>query len=139
MPTNSTSKAILSRARYRSRLEERIAAQLEKAGCPFEYESQRFPYTVPARVARYTPDFILNGRIIVESKGRFRTTAERQKMVLFKEQHPKIDIRLVFMKAALPIYKGSKTTYASWADTHGFPWADGGVIPDLWIEEALRD
>jgi hypothetical protein len=123
---------------YRSGLERRIAAQLEQAGVPFTYEKTKVSYVVPSRKAKYTPDYHLNGRIIVEAKGRFRTAQERQKMALVKEQHPDLDIRIVFQRASNPIYKGSPTTYAAWAESHGFPWADGGRIPEAWINEALN-
>lgn len=135
----------LVRALYKSDLEDDIAAQLVEAGIPIEYESQRIPYEVPAREAVYVTDFGLPGEIIIEGKGRFghrgnqkASTAERQKFILVKKQHPDLDIRFVFSNPNLPIYKGSKTTYAKWADTHGFPWA-AKRIPDEWIEEAKRN
>ena len=41
-------------------------------------------------------------------------------MILLKEQHPELDIRIVFQDMKKPIYRGSKTTYAKWATDHGF-------------------
>lgn len=124
---------------YRSRLEEKIAAQLTKAGIKFVYEGEKLRYTVPKRETKYTPDFPITSSkpcpIVIEAKGRFRTAAERQKLILVREQHPDIDLRIVFQKASNPIYKGSKTTYAMWAESHGIPWADGGTIPLTWIQE----
>jgi hypothetical protein len=140
--TRSTSKPVLLRNNYRSRLEERIATQLEDAGVTFDYEGYKISYSVPARKARYTPDFPLgdpgNPTIIIEAKGRFRTAADRQKLALVKEQHPTLDLRLVFQNANLPIYKGSPTTYAMWADSHGFQWADKGKIPESWLSEIQK-
>jgi hypothetical protein len=118
-------------------LEERVAEQLEAAGCPFDYETEKLKYTVPARNATYTPDFILDKKIYIETKGWLRSASERQKMVLVKQAHPDKDIRLVFQNAQNKIYKGSPTTYAKWAEDHGFPWADHGKIPEEWIKEAL--
>lgn len=135
----TSKRPILQRAVLRSRLEDRIAEQIEETGCPYTYEQDKITYTVPTRKAKYTPDFKLNDKIYIEAKGRFRTTADRQKLALVKEQHPDLDIRLVFQRARNPIYKGSKTTYADWAETHGFKWADNGRIPDEWIKEALDD
>lgn len=142
MTVRSTSKVkrpVLLRASYRSRLEDRIATQLEEAGVPFDYEGYKIKYQVPARNARYTPDFPLgpkgNPTIIIEAKGRFRTTADRQKLALVKEQHPDLDLRLIFQNANLPIYKGSPTTYAMWADSHGFKYADKGKVPEEWLSE----
>jgi hypothetical protein len=122
---------------YRSKFEERIAKQLDDEGIAFDYETEKFGYVVPARNATYTPDFFLPNGIIIEGKGRFKTAAERQKLILVKEAHPELDIRLLFQNANLPIYKGSPTTYAKWAETHGFPWADKR-IPEDWIKEAKR-
>lgn len=138
--TRSTSKgrAVLYKARYRSRLEERIADQLDEAGISFEYENRKVKYTVPARHATYTPDFDL-GPFLIEAKGYFRSAADRQKLVLVKRDNPEVQIRLVFQKANNPIYKGSPTTYAKWAEDHGFQWADGGVIPDEWLKEIQND
>jgi hypothetical protein len=134
--TRSTSKgrAVLYKARYRSRLEERIADQLDDAGIKFQYENRKVKYTVPARNATYTPDFDL-GTFLVEAKGYFRSASDRQKLVLVKKDNPELDIRLVFQKASNPIYKGSPTTYSKWAEDHGFKWADNGVIPHEWLEE----
>lgn len=132
----------LIRALYKSDLEDDIAAQLESEGIPVVYEKRVIPYQVPARDSVYTPDFELPGGIIIEGKGRFghrgnqkTATEERQKMILVKKQHPDLDIRLVFWNPNYPIYKGSKTTYAKWAETHGFPWA-AKTIPPEWIAEA---
>lgn len=136
------SKPTLIEDRFRSRLEERIADQIEKSGQPFGYETIKVNYIVPSRSAKYTPDFILleNGepKIYIEAKGRFRTTAERQKMVLVKDQNELLDIRFVFQNAQLPIYKGSSTTHGQWADAHGFKWADKGIIPTEWLQEIKK-
>jgi hypothetical protein len=75
-----------------------------------------------------------NRRIILEAKGRFgdkfgNGAKERQKLILLQEQHPELDIRIVFQRASTAIYKGSKTTYAKWADDHGFKWSDKGTVP----------
>lgn len=138
--TRSTSKgrAVLYKARYRSRLEERIADQLDEAGIRFQYENRKVKYTVPARHATYTPDFDLTN-FLIEAKGYFRSASDRQKLVLVKKDNPELDIRLVFQKANNPIYKGSPTTYAKWAEDHGFKWSDGGVIPDEWLKEIEND
>jgi hypothetical protein len=137
------SKPILIEARYRSLLEKKVADQLDEAGVPYGYESQWVHYTVPAREAKYLPDFTINNtRILIEAKGRFgghmsdNTGAkERQKMILLKEQHPELDIRIVFQNAKKPIYKGSKTTYAKWATDHGFTYSDKGLIPPAWLKD----
>lgn len=131
------SEPLLLQARYRSTLEKKVAAQLAEAGVSFEYEprDRTVRYTVPARVARYLPDFYIG--FIIETKGWFKTK-DRQKLAFIKEQFPDLDIRLVFQRAQNKISKDSETTYAAWADTHGFKWADKGVVPEAWINEAKR-
>jgi hypothetical protein len=138
------SKKLTMRPGFRSQLEERIARQLEVAGVAYGYETEKLHYTVPARKAAYTPDFVFDGskKIYIEAKGRFgharsqsSSTAERQKLALIREQYPDIDLRIVFQNANTPIYKGSKTRYRDWAEAHGIPWADKGIIPQEWINE----
>lgn len=132
------SKPILE-ARYRSKLEQRIADQLEREGIPFEYEARKIPYLVPARQAKYLPDFFCPSNILLEGKGWFKTAAERQKLIHIRNANSGIDVRLVFQDANKPIYKGSPTTYADWATSHEFLWADWGIVPDEWIEEMKRN
>jgi hypothetical protein len=119
---------------FRSGLEARISDDLKSKGVPFEYEKLKIEYTVPAREAKYTPDFeLLANGIIIEAKGIF-DAEDRKKHLLIKAQHPELDIRLVFSRAKAPIYKGSPTTHAGWAEHHGFKWAEK-LIPQEWIDE----
>lgn len=122
---------------WRSGLEEVLASDLQARDVPFEYEQHVLTYVVPSRNAKYTPDFYVttkSGRtIIVETKGRF-LTADRQKMLLVKQQHPDLDIRFVFSRSKTRISKTSKTTYADWCVKHGFLFADLRV-PEEWINE----
>lgn len=121
---------------YRSGLEARAAQQLEQSQVPYEYEKHKLVYTVPSRDASYTYDFLLNGSMIIETKGIF-DVEDRKKMVLIKEQYPELDIRLVFSDAYKKLYKGSPTTYAKWCIDHGFLWAHK-TIPSDWLEEAMN-
>jgi hypothetical protein len=115
----------------------RISEDLKSKGVPFEYEKLKISYTVPERQATYTPDFmLLDNGIIVESKGIF-DAEDRKKHLLIKEQHPELDIRLVFSRANAPIYKGSPTTHAMWAQHHGFKYAEK-LIPQAWIDEPTK-
>jgi Phage endonuclease I len=95
---------------------------------------------MPAREARYLPDFRV-GNIIIETKGWFGRNGarERQKLVLLKEQHPDLDIRIVFSDARKPLYKGSPTTYAMWATDHGFTYSTKGIVPQRWIVHLKRE
>lgn len=120
---------------YRSGLEEKVSASLDRRGAAFEYESRVIRYVKPARQARYTPDFILPNGIIIETKGRF-VTADRQKHLLILDQHPELDIRFVFSNPNTRISKTSKTTYAMWCDKHGLMYTKAD-IPQSWIDEPL--
>lgn len=118
---------------FRSGLESQVASQLHEAGVPVLYEEHVINYLRPARKAKYTPDFILPNGIIIETKGRF-VTADRQKHILIKNQHPELDVRFVFSNPNNRISKQSKTTYAMWCEKYGFSYAKG-LIPEEWIEE----
>lgn len=117
---------------YRSGLEDKIAKQLEEAGIKVEYETTKIKYVKPSTNHTYTPDFVLPNGIIVETKGRF-VAADMKKHLLIKQQHPDLDIRFVFQRSQNTIRKGSKTTYADWADKNGFKYADK-EIPDKWLK-----
>lgn len=118
---------------YRSGLEAAIAADLKVKGVKFKFEERVVKYQVPARDARYTPDFELPNGIIVEAKGKFET-ADRQKHILVKAQHPNLDIRFVFSNPNQRISKASNTTYAMWCQKHGFQFA-AKLIPIGWARE----
>lgn len=126
---------------YRSPLEEKVAEQLQAAGVAFQYESMWMKCVKPATVERYKPDFV-TGPIIIEAKGRFgfdKSDADgfkaRDKLVRIKQQNPLYDIRIVFERASTKIRKGSKTTYAMWAEENGFKWSDKGRVPEEWLDE----
>lgn len=119
--------------RFRSGLERQNARRLIAAGVPLRYEDEKIRYLKPAKNATYTPDFILPNGIIVETKGRF-LTADRQKHLLIKDQHPDLDIRFVFSNSNTKISKASKTTYAMWCESKGFLYADK-FIPEDWYSE----
>lgn len=122
---------------YRSGLEETTAQHIEAHGHTVRFEKQKIEYEVPSRKAKYTPDFVLDNGIIIETKGRF-LTKDRQKHLLIQAQHPNLDIRFIFTRSKSPILKGSKTTYAMWCDKHGFKYADK-TIPDSWYKEKARN
>jgi len=124
--------SVLKKAGYRSQFELNLARTLTDNGVAFEYETIKFQYIPQPR--NYTPDFYLTeSNIYVEAKGHL-TKDDRVKMVLIKKQHPELDIRFVFVRAQNKIYKGSKTTYASWCERHGFQWAEGS-IPTDWYKK----
>ncbi|WP_444832614.1 hypothetical protein [Aquabacterium sp.] len=114
-------------------------AQLKALGVPFEYECKEdvIVYTKPESKHKYHPDFTrLPNGIIVETKGRF-VTADRQKHLLVKAQHPDKDVRFVFSNSRQTISKASRTTYADWCKKHGFIYADK-LIPLEWLQEPSK-
>lgn len=128
-----TSKVRALAEGYRSGLEEKVAAQLTALELPAHYEQYKLQYEVPARVATYTPDFVLPNGIIIETKGRF-VTEDRKKHKLIQQCHPGLDIRFVFSNPNTKIGKKSKTTYAMWCDQLGFQYAKA-LIPTAWANE----
>lgn len=118
---------------WRSGLEEAIGAQLADSGIPVRFEELVIPFEQPSKGRTYRPDFLLPNGIIIESKGRF-VTADRQKHLLVMSQHPDLDIRFVFSRGATRISKTSRTTYALWAESKGFRWAER-TIPAAWLAE----
>lgn len=118
---------------FRSGLEERIAEYLTAKGVRFSFETLKVPYTKPETKHIYTPDFILDNGIIIETKGRWLLD-DRKKHLLIRKQHPQLDIRILFQNAKAKISKGSKTSYADFCEKHGIPYAHR-EIPEAWIKE----
>lgn len=142
----------------RSKFEETIAKQIKELGGEYEYEGSTYLYEKKVRSAqcgdcnssdvyqthRYTPDFEVWGKRVqedgtlaffIETKGVF-SPSDRAKMLLIKEQHPKVDIRLVFQRDNKIPIRGPKkkkpTSYAEWAEFHGFKYSVGRV-PAEWL------
>jgi predicted nuclease of restriction endonuclease-like RecB superfamily len=96
------------------------------------YENEKIPYTIVSH-RNYVPDFILTfpdgHKRYIEIKGYLRPE-DRVKMKLVKDQHPQMDIRIVFAKDN-KMNKNSKTMYSTWAKKVGIPYAIG-KIPANW-------
>ncbi len=121
----------------RSNFEDKIAKELEDAGVNYEYETIQLEYQEPLRknlatcgdcgssnlqrTGWYTPDFILDSGIIVETKGRF-TAADRRKHLAVREAHPDERIVMLFMRDN-KIHKNSKTHYSDWCMSHDIEFA----------------
>lgn len=118
----------------KSGLEADLAKQIASRRIKVRYEEETFPYNVPARKSRYTPDFRLPNDIIIEGKGEFKAS-DRKKHLIFREQYPHLDIRFVFTNPNSRISKKSDTTYAAWCEQHGFKYAKG-LAPDAWFMES---
>lgn len=116
--------------KFRSKFEAKLAEQVEAAGVAVEYETDRFEYHV---TRHYTPDLKLPCGAYIEIKG-YMLACDRSKHLKIKKQHPELDIRFVFQTPHKKLSKTSNTTYAMWAEKHGFRWA-AKEIPAAWLAE----
>ena len=123
------------RAGYRSGLEQDTAKFLKKRRIGFTYEEMKIKWIDP-KIKTYTPDFVLDNGIIIETKGRF-ISPDRAKHLAVRNQHPELDIRFVFTNSKSKLYKGSKTTYGMWCNKYDFKYADR-YIPEAWLKEPKR-
>jgi len=114
---------------FRSGLEEKVADLMVDLGIDYEYESKQIPYTIEHI---YTPDFLLPNGIYLECKGYWEAE-DRRKIKAVKQQHPEIDLRMVFQAPFNTISKKSKTTYARWCEKNEIPWTSFGNIPGEWF------
>ena len=121
---------------YRSGLERTVASTLRKKKVKFTYEEKKIKWE-DFKVRTYTPDFILENGIIVETKGRF-VVSDRMKHLAIKKQYPWLDIRFVFSNANAKLSKTSTTSYAQWCRRYGFMYATK-EIPDEWIKEKPKE
>tara|TARA_Y100000592_G_C5398458_1_gene281862 strand:+ start:111 stop:563 length:453 start_codon:yes stop_codon:yes gene_type:complete len=117
---------------YRSGLEFKISMALDTIKYKYEYESIKIEWEDLA-YRTYTPDFILNNGIIIETKGRF-LSSDRRKHLAIQKQHPKLDIRFVFTNSRVKLYKGSKTSYGEWCNKNNLRYYDR-IIPEDWLKE----
>ena len=124
-----TKKHRRSRSPFRSNFEQNVALSLNREGVDFEYETLKINYV---KHAQYTPDFIFPNGVIIEAKGYFKPQ-DRTKHIIIKQQHPEYDIRFLFQNAYLKLTKTSTTTYAAWAERHGFMWCHQ-KIPTTWTQ-----
>jgi len=118
---------------YRSGFEHKVSEKLTESKIKFGYEVTQIQYVKPQTSHKYTVDFTLPNGILIETKGRW-VLEDRKKHLLIKNQHPELDIRLVFQNPKGKIRKGSKTTYADFCIKHDILWADK-EIPLSWIGE----
>ena len=117
---------------YRSGLEHKVSEYLNERNIDYGYECIKIEWEDLA-YRTYTPDFVLDNGIIIETKGLF-TAADRRKHIAIKKQHPKLDIRFVFTNSNSKLRKGAKSTYAEWCIKQGFRYYDR-IIPEDWLKE----
>ena len=119
----------ISEMNFRSGLEEKVAALFEELGVIYEYESTKIPYVIQHK---YTPDFLSKNGVYLETKGYWDAN-DRRKIKNVKQQHPEIDLRMVFQNPFNTISKRSKTTYAMYCDKLSIPWTSFMNIPIDWL------
>ena len=117
---------------YRSGLEDRVAAYLRTEQKEVRFEVLKIEWE-DLRYRTYTPDFVLDNGIIIETKGFFDAD-DRRKHLTVKKQHPELDIRFVFSNAKTKLNKGAKSRYFEWCEKNNFLWANR-VIPEAWLKE----
>ncbi len=117
---------------YRSGLEQKVSDYLNERNVKYGYECIKIEWEDLA-YRTYTPDFVLDNGIIIETKGLF-TAADRRKHLAIKKQHPTLDIRFVFTNSNSKLRKGAKSTYAEWCIKKGFRYYDR-IIPEDWLKE----
>jgi len=107
--------------------------KLHKIKADYEPKDKKLTYIKPSTTHKYQTDYVLHNNIYLECKGLF-TAIDRKKILYIKEQHPTIDLRLVFQSPFQKLSKKSKTTYAMWATKNGIKW---GVQSDIlaWSKE----
>ena len=124
---------------YRNKFEESTAKALKADGIPFSYEDTKIKYTIDGT---YLVDFKITTKsgktIYIETKGNGRSFDQhtRRKMIAVKEQHPEIDLRIVFYsdgKIGPKRKDGSFQRQSEWATKHGFEYAIRN-IPESWYE-----
>ena len=122
--------------KYRSGLEDKVSLFLESRQNKVRYEALKIEWE-DLRYRTYTPDFVLDNGIIIETKGFF-DAEDRRKHLEIQRQHPELDIRFVFTSTLSKIYKGSKTTYGIWCEQKGFLYAHR-IIPLEWLTESGKE
>jgi len=117
---------------YRSGLEHKLSIYLDALKHKYLYEYTKIEWE-DLSYRTYTPDFILNNGIIIETKGRF-LAIDRRKHLAIKRQHPRLDIRFIFTNSKAKLRKGAKSSYGQWCDKYGFRYYDR-IIPEDWLKE----
>jgi hypothetical protein len=113
---------------FRSPLEKAVSNFFDRKGLTALYEAQTIGYKLDCR---YTPDFVLQNGVIIETKG-FLSPEDRRKMKAVKLQHPDLDLRMIFQHNGF-LTKKKKTTYGKWCDKLGIPWCVWPNIPEDWF------
>lgn len=134
----------------RSKLEMLVLTDLVNKGVDFEYEAESYVWLEKLPRAfcaacgekavfverSYTPDVFLSNGIIVEVKGIF-TSHDRKIAAAMQEQHPNLDIRMVFQRDN-KLSRSSSTRYSTWCEKKGIKCAIA-KIPEEWVIENINN
>lgn len=129
---------------FRSLAELGFQVRMDQQGIPrsvLAYEPAHFKWQ--PKVKSYTPDWRVTRAdgsfFFVEFKGKLDQIT-RSILLGVQNDHPGLDLRLVFEKPKNKISAGSKTRYYQWAEKHGFPWSSLQIgIPDEWMQPTGKD
>lgn len=135
--------------RFRSDFEKRIHEQLKKLKIKHEYEPTKIEYrrTVSKGICTkcgetrvyqrrtYLPDFVCESGVIIEVKGRL-IGADRAKLQALKQQHPNIDIRLVFGSNNKIVKNKPEWRYLDWAKKYKIK-AALKEVPLVWVKDLV--
>lgn len=125
---------------FRSKFEASISKYLLSKGVQFTFERLTLPFVQPSKKRKYKPDFkIEETSVVIEAKG-YLTARDREKLLLVREQHPNVNLVLLFMDSRKRLNKRSPTSYADWCTKHGIPFADfRSGIPDNWLHNKEKN
>jgi len=141
----------MRRREFRSGFEKTIRKQLDEQKVKYKYEPckikwkrrvssgecGRCGHSKVYQLCSYTPDFVLGNGIWIEAKGKL-DSRNRTKLKAIREQHPEIDLRLVFQRDNIIKGTKNKTRYSEWASKLGFRFAIGSV-PSAWLGDGGGD
>ncbi len=140
-------KRVINGVTYKSGWEASVAQELHHRGISFTYEEHKVVYWTKEAGAScrscgsrdvhkrrtYNPDFYIPSRgLYIEAKGKF-TGSERKKHMSLKEQHPDLDIRMLFQYDNWVTDKQLQK-YSDWCEKKGIEYHVGLPLPDSWFE-----
>ena len=127
----------MSEKKRRSKLELKFEEIIKEFDVAYDYEVTKIPYTIPESNHNYTVDWTFINGLLVETKGYLSYHKERYKYVLFKQQHPDLDLRFVFDNPN-KLCGGTKMTHSKWAEKYGFKYCSIKDVDQIkqWVKEA---
>ncbi len=116
--------------RFDSTFEQEVYDSLLQRGIKVAHQPGYMAYTIEHT---YTPDILINGKILLEVKGYHYNFVQRcrdiQKAI---QQNPDLDIRFIWQKDIK--FPGTKMKVSRWCDKCKIKYAIGSV-PEEWLHE----